>query len=88
MSIRLEGEPQDCRGLTLHRFLAYFGALNVVLIILFSPITQEAIDQSVEQRKLDLGTGSIPTVSAYRLDNPPGQISCMSSFHLRLPLDF
>ncbi|KAL8710173.1 MAG: hypothetical protein Q9220_005256 [cf. Caloplaca sp. 1 TL-2023] len=53
------------------RPLVYLGAANVILLLLFSPITQETVDLPIRHRNLTLNTGSIPRVLAYQADNLP-----------------
>lgn len=68
--------------LTLLRLRAYFAALNVVLIILFSPITQATVDLQTRQRNLGPDTGSVAMTTAYTIANPPGQRTCTChTFH-------
>ena len=62
--------------LTQSGLRAYFGALNVVLIVFFSPITQETVNLEVGQRSRGPDTGSVATSLAYRVANPPNQQAC------------
>ena len=55
---------------------AYFGALNVVLIIFFSPITQETVNLEIRQRSQGPDTGSVATSLVYQVANPPNHLTC------------
>ncbi|KAL8748975.1 MAG: hypothetical protein Q9199_007966, partial [Rusavskia elegans] len=49
--------------------LAYLGTINVILILLFGPITQETVALLLQQQRL--GTGSIGACTTYQVTNPP-----------------
>ncbi|KAL8716979.1 MAG: hypothetical protein Q9225_005740 [Loekoesia sp. 1 TL-2023] len=59
--------------------LAYLGTINVVFILLFSPITQETIALPVKTRKLGASTGTIATSMAYVVANPEVRSSVLVS---------
>ncbi|KAL8760621.1 MAG: hypothetical protein Q9184_003202 [Pyrenodesmia sp. 2 TL-2023] len=52
------------------RPLVYLGAANIVLLLLFSPITQETVDLPIRYRNGTLDSGSIPIVLAYQAVDP------------------
>ncbi|KAI9785036.1 MAG: hypothetical protein M1835_003435 [Candelina submexicana] len=52
-------------------FLTYLGAANVILIILYGPITQETIQLGLEEKHLHLGSGSILRNLVYQISSPP-----------------
>ncbi|KAL8946877.1 MAG: hypothetical protein Q9222_006782 [Ikaeria aurantiellina] len=66
------GPMSACNMLWKHpsRPLVYLGTLNVVLLLLFSPITQETVDLPIRQESASINSGSIPTTLAYQAANP------------------
>ena len=64
---------------TWSRLRAYVRALNVILIILLSPITQETVALQVRSHSLNSGIASIPVTIEYHVNHPPEQTSYMYS---------
>ena len=57
------------RVLISRRPLCYLGIINIILVLLFGPITQDAVALPIKQRPLGNSTGTVSTSVAYTVAN-------------------
>ena len=62
-----------------NRPLVLLGTANVILLLLFSPITQETIDLPIRQYNTSFHTESVPIVLAYQAGNWEPRTVCTYS---------